>query len=758
MSQRARYILIIVILLVVIGAGGGLIYYFSRQAGQPVGTAAGFARDINGQQALLPPDIKGQYGFVNGASNGISWLTCDRPYDDQANYQKNYQDQISVTFTCTNSSNTAKQIEVDHLDLPLLVYNDPSNGCLDQGDISRFTTWPPDNSFNVMLPLTANHTFISDPAGASCPVDDDPNMPGPQDNEQFIQVRSTSKVTFAPGQQVQFVAPHIYDTCNYYQIDDVAIELDANGNRIPGNTVILLGTSVRAQGASATCPKPTQLGNLQVRMYEDVDKNNEYSTPTAGGTDIPFAGETVQITDASGQDVTSKCAQGNTTGGAGRIDCTQIAVGRYTVKVSNPDPIQYQGPLVDTTANPQPGEQHNATGSEQLTLTVVPGATPTGGQSDVITFYDFGYTKRGTPSSLGNLEVRIYEDVDKNKEYSTPTAGGTDNPFAGETVVVKNAAGEDITQKGLCSQGSTTGGAGRLDCWQIATGKYTVTTTNPDPTTYTGPLVDTTANPASGEQHNANGALTLTLTVVTGGVPKGVGNDIITFYDYGYTKKQQGPIAAGSVQPCVIDKSVKDASTSNEESPDDAKATVSSAGEQLDFTLAYNCKGESSATTVPTGTTILLTDAYDDTLTTPSDSTISDSGSHDTAQHTITWTLQAGDPLTGTVSFSSLIDSGLAAGSYTSTNVGTISRNGEVEDQDQTVTTIRVGAVANEPPPSGTTTGGTGTGTGTTTNNQPRTPQTGVGANVAILLLSLLVAGAITAFATLRLKPAARRQ
>lgn len=762
MSQRARYILIIVILLVVIGVGGGLIYYFSNQ-GQRTGTAVGgFFTDANGTPAPIPPDEHGHYGFVQGTNVGISWLHCDDPYDGPGHYQKNYQDQISVTFTCTNTSGTPHKIEVDHFDLPLVVYNDPTNGCLEQKDISRFSTWPPDHHYSDMLGIAANHTFIGKPEAATCPVDDDPNQAGPQDSEQPLQTRSTSTVSFDANQQVQFTATHLYDSCNYFQIDDVAVELDANGNRVPNNAVILLGEVVRAQGASATCPQPAQLGNMEIRMFEDVDNNKEYSTPAAvpPGTDAPFAGQTVTITDAAGASVTSKCDQGGTTGGAGRISCPQIPVGRYTAKVSNPAPLQYTGPIIDPHANPQPGEQHNATGSEQLTLTVVPGAAPTGGTSDVVTYFDFGYTKRTGPSAtLGNLTARVYQDIDKNKEYSTPAAvpAGTDSPFAFHPVLVKNAAGEDLGAKGLCAQGTTTGGAGRFDCWQIPTGTYTVTVANPDPTKYTGPLVDTTANPQAGEQHNATGSDTLTLTVIVGGAPKGLATDVITYFDYGYTPKLAGPIVAGTAQPCVIDKTVKDASAANEETPDDPKRSVSSPSEQLDFTLAYNCKGTGTATTVPTGTTIVITDEYDDALTTPIDSSISTGGVHDTAQHTISWTLQAGAPLTGTVSFSSRIDSGLAVGTYTSTNVVTISRNNEVEDQDQTVTTVRVTAAGttNEPGP-GPTGNTPRTPTGTL-NNRPTTPTTGVGANVAIVLLSLLVAAAVTAFAMLRLKPAYRR-
>ncbi|MFH0830836.1 MAG: hypothetical protein V1895_02140 [Parcubacteria group bacterium] len=760
MSQRTRYLVIIVILLVVIGVGGGLIYYFSRPARQAV-TGAGLAIDVAGKSAVVPPDQTNQYGDLSRGQAAIGWLRCNDPYDEEALYQRNKGDSIKATFECQNiDTDSAHAIEVDHYDLPMVVYNDPSNACLEQKDISRFPIWPPDHTFTQMLPIAANHTFIGNAASATCPVDDDPNIPGPQDSEQPLQTTSTSKVNFNPGQTVQFEVTHSYNTCNYYQIDDVAVELDQNGNRIPGNAVILLGTVVRSQGDSATCPKPQELGNFEVRIFEDIDGNQEYSTATAGGTDNPFAGETPVITDNQGKPVTG--CSGSSTGGAGRISCYQVPIGQYTVETTNPNATLYQGPIVDPHDNPAPNEKHNATGSPKLTLTVVPGPQPTGTGGDIVTYFDFGYLKKDVTASLGNLEMRVYNDLDKNNEYSTPAAGCSasvcDEPFAffGD-FTVKNAAGQDIIAQGLCdqAQGTKTGGAGRFDCWQIPTGKYTIESNNPDPTKYNGPVQDHTANPAPGEEHNAKGEAKLSLTVLPGAAPKGVGNDIITFFDYGYRAKAQGPIVAGTAQPCTLDKTVSDASSANEESPDNPKRSVSSSGEQLDFSLGYNCKGTGSATTVPTGTTIILTDSYDDTLTMPIDSSITASGRHDPDQHTISWTLQAGDALTGTVKFSSRIDVGLAAGTYTSPNDVSISRNNEVEDQDQTITTITVGAVTNEPapinnlPPAGNLPRPTPTGNVLTPTP---TPTTGVGANLAILLISLLAAAAITTFAVARLK------
>jgi len=756
MSQRTRYILIIIILLVVIGAGAGAIYYFNSR-GQGAATGAGLRQTDSGTTII---DRMALSGGASAFGSDITWLSgCTTSFDPSA--QSSWSGQVGqnfqIAFECQNTApEVAHTLEAWTYDAPAYVFEVTGEPCRDDATKSAQaagTSWPPAITFpdyNAMVTWMSQFwTQGSNPQRNKTCAD----LPPANTNIQQLDFNNpTRKQTFqvpVGAQAVSFTVAHEFPSCDWYQYDDILHDPVENS----AEAIMGAARHVSGQIGATGCAGAPAVGNLEVRMYEDVDGNKEYSTPTAGGTDAPFAGQTVTIRDAAGG--VAPC--GVTTGGAGRISCFQIPVGQYTVEVNNPNAVVYQGPLVDATANPQPGEKHNATGSQQLTLTVVPGAQPQGTGNDVVTYYDFGYNKKIITSAVGNLEVRIYEDVDKNGEYSTPAAGGTDAPFAFQTVAVTNAAGEDIIAKGLCdtAQGTKTGGAGRFDCWQIPTGKYTVVTTNPDPTKYKGPIVDATANPAPGEQHNAGGTVSLTLTVVPGPVPDGIDFSTMAFYDFGYNKKLAGPIVAGSAQPCVVDKTVTDGSASNEESPDDTKKSVSSTGETLNFSIAYNCKGTGTATTVPTGTTIVITDAYDETLTTPSDSTISDAGSHDTAQHTISWTLQAGASLTGTVTFSSVIKSGLAAGTYTSLNDVSITRDGNVDDQDQTVTTITVTTSTNTP--NNTPRPTPGNSSNTPTGNRPTTPTTGVGANVAIILISLLAAAAITAFAMLRLKPSYRR-
>ena len=777
MSQRARYILIIVILLVVIGAGGGLIYYFTRGGGSQLATGA-FITTEGGVEIIdrdAQIDAQGGQRRLTG-DRDIDWLhgctTAHNPADPSA-YDGQSGTGFTIEYTCTNGDTSVPhQLEVRTFNAEAYVFQIPGEQCRDDTTKStqtNGTTWPDAISTQKFPTYRDLARWMSQ---WSVPESNPTRNKSCQDlgsatNIQRLGYPDTpdrSQTITVPQGAATFsiTTTHQFPTCEWWQYDDLLVDPTNQDHEL------IMGAPRRAAGqiGSSTCPAPSapDVGNLEVRIFEDVDGNKEYSTPTAGGTDNGFFGQTVQITNAAGQDVTSLCNQGNTTGGAGRVTCNQIPIGQYTVQISNPDPVLYQGPIVDSAANPQPGEQHNATGSETLTLTVVPGPIPQGFGNDIFTFFDFGYNSKAISTDVGNLEVRVYEDADEDGEYSTPAAGGTDNPFPFHPVTVTNAAGVDITAQGQCNQGTATGGAGRLDCWQVPTGKYTVTIANPDATKYAGPIVDSAPNPQPGEQHNAKGTETLTLTVVAGPTPQGVGNDIITFYDFGYTPKKAGPIVVGTTQECTVQKSVSDQSDSDEENPDDPHRSVSSAGEQLDFVIDFSCNTSGNSGVIAQGTSVLITDEYDALLTTPTAGSISTGGTHDTTQNTISWSLQPGDSAVGQVSFSADIDAGLAAGTYSSVNKVSISRNNELENEDETVTSITVGTeTVPEPVPptqggTTTTTGGTAAGTATSVRTGQTTPTTGVEANVAILLVSLLAAGAITGYGMMKLKPAYRKR
>ncbi len=177
------------------------------------------------------------------------------------------------------------------------------------------------------------------------------------------------------------------------------------------------------------------LGNLQVRIWEEIDFQNgeiEYTTPAAGtnGSDEPFENEDVKLLSGT-TDVTQQYCGAIITGGAGRLSCDQIPVGQYTVQVSNPDANLFNGPLPDDNDNPSAGEKHNSAATENLTLTVVTGPRPTGTGSDIITFFDFGYQdKTGTLSFCGFTATPssgpIPLDVNFDASASTMVGGITE--------------------------------------------------------------------------------------------------------------------------------------------------------------------------------------------------------------------------------------------------------------------------------------------------------------------------------------------
>jgi hypothetical protein len=771
MSLRARYILAIVILAVVIIAAGILIFFFGIQTST---FAPGLKESSTPGVPIIDRVEQLRTGGVPTALTGdadIDWIGgCTTSHDPSlpSSYDGAAGTGLSIQFTCNNvMPEVAHTLEVRSFDLRAYVFEVPGEACRDQGtkqQASQGSVWPPAINATAFptysdLVLWISHWWWSSPNNSqTCAAfpKTQGNPPYQVSNIQELgwpdNPTNTQTIPVAVGQQtISFTAPHNFDECDWYQYDDLLVD--------PANQDVeaIMGAPRRSFSTIGGANCSAGLGNLEIRMWQEIDDpaDPEYTTPTAGGTDLPLASKTVKLLDASGADVTSQLCGTTQTGGAGRISCFQIPVGKYTAQVVD-SPTGLNGPVVDSHDNPATGEKHNATGVEDLELTVVPGPQPQGLGNDIVTYFDFGYA--GLQAALGNLEIRMWEELDdlQDPEYTTPAAGGTDSPFAGETVKLLNASGTDVTAQ--CDGGRTvTGGAGRLSCFQIPVGRYTAQVSNPDTTAFAGPLVDDHDNPATGEKHNAAGSPpaateNLTLTVVPGPQPQGVGNDIVTYFDFGYRKKF-GPIVAGA-QPCTIDKSVTDQTTADEGTPDNLKTSKTAQGEQLLFTIAYDCTG------ITTGNAV-ISDDYDDKLVTVTDSSITNNGVHDKTLKLVTWTIPlSASAQKGTVSFKATVNSGLAAGTYTSPNLVTISRNNQSDDQDTTTTTIVVTATTTPSTPSTPTTPSTTspsapttTGTPARPTEQTRTPETGINAQTWVLLASLVAAIGIASFSLLRAKP-----
>ncbi len=784
MSQRTRYILIISALAVVIGVGGGLVYYFSTQT--QIGTAVGVRTDDDGiimvdKEALLAAVGEGTAGRSRNlqGDNDIDWLAtpCTRSHDPSqpSAYDAPAGTGFDIDYTCTiTDTSTAHTLEVRRFDFQAYVFKIPTEACRDQSTkaaLAQGATWPPAiNPANFPPPptppvplnygalgnwishwqwtATTNNLTCADlnvpppPPLAGFPAFENiqevgwPDAPTPSTPAN----EATQIIQIPAGQAtVSFTTKHNFPTCGWWQYDDLAVDTATQ------DRVVIMGAPRRASGTygSANCPTVGgNLGNAEIRVWNEVDGNGEYSTSgTTGGKDTSIPGHPIKLTNSTGADVTTSLCGAAVTGGAGRLACSQIPVGKYTAVITTPTTAS--GPLMkDSNANPSPGEQHNATPSLTLTLTVVAAPQPTGQPSDVVTYFDYGFG-----AQLGNLTVKIWEEKDQlpvsaATEYSTPSAipAGTDLPFAFKPVKVFQGS-TDVTAQ-LCDSGrTTTGGAGRLDCWQIPIGVYRVQVSNPDSTKFTGPLKDTHANEKAGEFHNALGVENLTNTVIPGPQPTGVGNDIVTVYDFGYVAKA-GPIVQSAA--CTIDKSVTDTTVGDEESPDDPKKSNSSKGETLTFTIKYNCPdnplGDGAGGGITASPIILITDDYDEVNTTVDATSISTGGNHDTAQKLITWNVTDKGP-TGTVTFRATVSNSLAAGTYTSINKVQITRVNAVDDQDQTTTTIKIAQVSVLPPaPNNTPT----PVPPPVNNGGVIPPETGVGAQAIILILSALAAILVT--------------
>lgn len=527
MSPRARYALIISILAVVLLGGGFAVWYFGlrQQAGTAVPSALADTNSCIGPNGEVNVCSQGLKGFKVVPPTEV---VCTSTYSGGQEYAHAPGDTFTIDYSCTNKTQKDLTYKLEQLDYDIVAWQVPpidvANGCKDQSDIGGSPDWPDQYPYADMLGVAQRSNY--DPASAGC--DQLIKVPDPLNEGNQASTGSASKnIQLPAGQAVSFQSTHALPACNYHQFDDAFKELDANGQET-GRWVPMIGDVARVSaGKTFSCPnapKPTAVGDISVRIFEDLNNNKEYDDPPAGEGAV-FSGHTYHIflhNTRTEIDYAKFCDGGdNKVGGAGRDTCSGLTLGQYDVDVDPNITTPYQGPIKDPA--------HNPNGLDPLTVTV------TGTQTVIA---DFGYIKPVVSAKLGNLEVRIAQDIDKNSEYSTPTAGGTDVAFAGAVVSIKDSSGNEITDsnpaKSKCTQGNATGGAGRLSCPQIPVGAYTITTTDQDPATYAGPKVDANANPKAGEQHNAApGNTTETLTVVEAPAPTGTG-DIVTYADFLY--------------------------------------------------------------------------------------------------------------------------------------------------------------------------------------------------------------------------------
>jgi hypothetical protein len=757
MSQRARYILIVVVLALVILGGAAVIYFFGQRAGTQLTTG----QQILSEDQLLAGTPVLDTTIPNGANLGtgdpndpqtwFTWLgtganfTCTATANGtkldlagaQSVYEQTPPTTVTIQTTCTNIDAVAHAMDMVPFTQQMWAW-DRSTGptaaeCYDQDDVHNpsFFFWPPATTYSQAVSMAQKHWFTNVAGEQNCEflsqVVQQEQRAYKSIQDYTADAAQTKRISFgaagSPTATQTWSSTHTIDQCNFYQVDQIGAEVE-NGQQT-GRLGVLMGAVFRSALPNAECPNQGSSGDvtLEIRAFVDADGNGQYSGPTEG---LVYLGADYDLTDkTTGDEIdyATRCNNLGHLGGAGRDYC-KIPPGTYTAKF-NGTTTGLTGPLKS---------QYNAAGTNPVDVTVT-----TNG------IVEWGYTG---DAEFGNLQVRMWLEKEKDTTYCPPVAcGGTDVSFPGQVVKVVDSAGKDWAGTSQCFDRDVTGGAGRLDCWQIPIGKYTVTVSNPDPAKYVGPIKVPEPNPAPGEVHNANGTETLNLTVVQAAFPLGLGNDVFTYYDFGYTDKQ-GPIVSGGLpKPCVIEKTVADASASNEGSPDNPKNTTSSEGEGLNFKLAYDCSAASTSTSGTPGPitsepvgNITIADDYDEDLIILDTTTISNNGVHDSASGTITWTVLA---TKGELTYSAETADDLDPGEYSASNKVTLTRGTTIEDSDENFVTIRVEGLST-PTPSTPVRPAPSVPTSPSTPSDEITPETGVGATVAVLIFSLIAAALLT--------------
>jgi len=443
-------------------------------------------------------------GQTDASARAIPGIDCSPFITNSPRYEQSPGGGFTLAYDCTNTLAVDKEVTVDTFDLDMWAW-DTGTGCQDQDDIPAAGVWPPALSESTVFGM-APHTY--GPSTSQCPTS---FVPGSIQEGDGVTPTRQQSMTIPAGATVNIQTQHVFPNCNFYQFDDIMVDVAD-----PSTRGYLGAGVVRSSADAATCPNaPADLGDLQIRIYEDLDQNGEYTDPPAGEGAV-FAGHAYKVFVGGTRteiDYATLCDGGDAVvGGAGRDTCRGLTPGTYDVDVDPDITAPYQGPINDP---------HNPNGDDPYTVTVVANQTATA---------DFGYIKPVISADKGDLQIRIYEDLDKNSEYTDPPAG-EGAAFAGHAYrVFLSGTRTEIDYATLCDGGdAVVGGAGRDTCRGLQVGDYDVDV-DPDITApYQGPI---------DEPHNPNGDDPYTVTVVA--------NQTATA-DFGYT---QGVVGQGIA--CVV--------------------------------------------------------------------------------------------------------------------------------------------------------------------------------------------------------------
>lgn len=416
----------------------------------------------------------------NEAAAGISWLDCD-PRKGNPQYQFTPGAFFEYEYECFNTDDANEhKLEIREYGTDAWGYNDPTQGCLDQDDVTG--GFPPDHPESQMTPIIANASQGTETS--QCPI------PAPYSAYQDVTApdRTQGPFTLAPagaeGDSVKFTTRHEFPNCNYHQWDDMAFDLDS-----PGSFIYLGYGVVRISGA--TCPNTPQAatGDLLIRIFKDFNpKDNQY-TPAPSGEGNVFNAQEYTVKYKSGPkagqeiDYSALCDSGdNKVGGAGQDNCKGMEVGDYTVENVGPlDTSIYDGPITTPA---------DYSGTDPIDVTVV-------ANDQVIV--DFGYHDRIVQAGKGDLLVRIFKDINLNNEYD-PAPSGEGNVFQFQKYTIKYKGGpkngQEIDYATLCPvnapfpENNRVGGAGQDQCTGLDAGDYTVENTDDPVATaqYDGPI------------------------------------------------------------------------------------------------------------------------------------------------------------------------------------------------------------------------------------------------------------------------------
>ncbi|MFO0702540.1 MAG: PKD domain-containing protein [Candidatus Andersenbacteria bacterium] len=461
MSTRARYSLIAIILAIVLIGGGFAVWYFGfggagtaltglNQATYSVDTPGGFvgvsSQKFAGGTQIPPTEVSCTSGFSGGQA-----FSGHAPGDI-----------LSYDYACTNHLTTDETFSVDQFDYDIVAWQIPpvgqSNGCKDQDDIAGSADWPDAHGYQDMLAVAQRSDY--NPANADC--DQLTQVPPPLNEGNQAKTGDTAqKITIPAGQTVAITARHPFLTCNYHQFDDYFNELDANGQKT-GRFMYGIGDIARvATGNTASCPNaPAPTGDLQIRIFEDLNKNNAYDDPPAGEGAV-FAGHGYQVflhNTRTEIDYSKLCDGGDAkVGGAGRDNCKGLPAGQYDVSTEPPIGAPYSGPIKVVGNNPN--------GEDPYTVTVTAGTSVTA---------DFGYVQQVVGADLGAINLAIYEDWNpRNNEYD-PAPSGEGNVFFQARYKITNSAGQEVDYTKCSTGNDQVGGAGQATCDKLAVGSYTV--------------------------------------------------------------------------------------------------------------------------------------------------------------------------------------------------------------------------------------------------------------------------------------------